>query len=62
MAEVILEGIKNYGFMHSSFFIVEAVIRATELGLPAIKDYLERRLKSIDHSFGSKTEHAFITS
>ena len=29
MAEVIFNGIKDYGFMHSSFFIVEAVTRAT---------------------------------
>ena len=25
MADAILEGIKDYGFMHSSFFITEAV-------------------------------------
>ena len=58
MAEVIFTGLKDYGFMHSSFFIVEAVTKATQKGIPAIKEYLDHRLKDVDHCFDSKTEHA----
>ena len=58
MAEVIFNGIKNYGFMHSSFFIVEAITTATKLGLPSIIDYFGHMLKSVEHSFTSKTENA----
>ena len=60
MAEVIFAGLKDYGFMHSSFFIVEAVTKATQKGLPAILDYLDHRMKTIDHGFDSKTEHAIL--
>ena len=41
MAEVILRGIKDYGLLHSSQFIVDAVIEATSQGLPSIKEYFE---------------------
>lgn len=44
MAEVIFDGIKGYGFMHSSYFITSAVIKATSLGLDCIKEYFEGRL------------------
>ena len=53
MAEVIINGIKDYGFMHSSHFIVEAVTRATKLGLPSIIDYFGHRLRTVEHSFTS---------
>ena len=57
MAEVLFKGIKDYGFMHSSHFISEAVIKATSLGLNSIKKYLDFQLCTIDHAFISQTEH-----
>ena len=36
MADAIFDGIKDYGFMHSSFFITEAVTKATKMSLPSI--------------------------
>ena len=56
MAEVIFRGIKNYGIMHSSQFISDAVIEATRLGLYSIKDYIDLRLKNVDHLFDSKIQ------
>lgn len=41
MADAIFEGIKDYGFMHSSFFITEALTKATKMSLPSIFEYLE---------------------
>ena len=49
MADVIFMYIKNYGFMHSSQLIHEAIIKATELALPNIGGYLESRLIKIDY-------------
>ena len=57
MAEVLFKGIKNYGFMHSSHFISEAVTKATSLGLKSIKKYLDFQLCTIDHAFIAPTEH-----
>ena len=48
---------KDYGFMHSSHFTTAAVIEATRLGLPSMKEYLDQRLKHIEHSFDSKTHN-----
>ena len=36
MADAIFDGIKDYGFMHSSSFIIEAVTKATKMSLPSI--------------------------
>lgn len=57
MAEVIFAGIKEYSFMHSSYFITEAVIKAASMGLKSVMDYFDLRLKSVEHAFTSKTEH-----
>ena len=57
MADAIFDGIKDYGFMHSSSFIIEAVTKATKMSLPSIFQYLENRSKSVQHCFFSKTEH-----
>ena len=57
MAEVIFDGIKEYSFMHSSYFITEAVIKAASMGLKSFMDYFDLRLKSVEHAFTSKTEH-----
>ena len=47
MAEVIFKNLKDYGFMHSSHLINEAIIQATKLALPSIGDYLDSRLKQV---------------
>lgn len=44
MAEVIFKYVKNYGFLHSSPFINDAIIKAIEMSLPSIGDYMESRL------------------
>ena len=59
MAEVIFKGITPYGFMHSSFFTIDAVNLALSLGLESIKDYLESRLQSVEHCFEAKTLNGF---
>lgn len=48
MADVIFKHIKDYGFMHSSQLINESVIKALELALPSIGDYMESRLIKVD--------------
>ena len=40
MADAIFEGITDYGFMHSSNFINEAVTVSTKMALPSIFEYL----------------------
>ena len=62
MAEQIFLGMKDYGFMHSSHFTTAAVIEATRLGLPSMKEYLDQRLKLVEHSFDSKTQQAIKAS
>ena len=51
MVEEIFRGIKDYGFLHSSHFITGAIISAIEKGMPSVRDYLEKRLKDVDHCF-----------
>ena len=58
MVEVIFRGIKDYGFLHSSHFITDAVIEATRQGLPSMREFLDARLKDIKHCFDSKTQKA----
>ena len=36
MAEAIFRGITDYGFMHSSFYVKDAVIEATKIGLDGV--------------------------
>lgn len=47
MADAILDGIKAYGFMHSSHFITKAVTQAIKMSLPSIKEYLEHRMEDV---------------
>ena len=56
MAEIIFEYIKDYGFMHCSHLINEAVIQATRLSLANIGAYLESRLKEVKHCFKTNTQ------
>jgi len=58
MADVIFEHITDYGFMHSSFQITEAVIQGIKLALPSIGDYLNSRLISVNQSFASGAHRA----
>ena len=44
MADEIFKHITAYGIMHSSQLIGDAVIKALEMALPSIGDYLESRL------------------
>jgi len=56
MANIILAGIKDYGFMHSSQFITYSLVAAVKYNLPSICDYLEASLKVVDHTFNFKTQ------
>ena len=56
MVEVIFCSIKDYGFLHSSHFITDAVIEATRQGLPSMREYFDARLKNIQHFFHFKTQ------
>lgn len=44
MAEVIFKYMKEYSFLHSSPFVNDAIIKAIEISIPSIGDYLESRL------------------
>ena len=57
MAEFIFSQIKNYGFMHSSYFITNAVIEATKEGLKSMLVYLDSRYQEVYHTFDQKTQH-----
>ena len=58
MAEVILKGMKNYSFMHSSNFTKDAFIEATRLGSRCMSNYLDQRMRHVKHTFDSKTQRA----
>ena len=62
MAEVIFENIKNYGIMHSSMLINEALIEAVKRSLPGIGEYFDSRLQKVDHCFTSNTQRAIKKS
>ena len=47
MAEAIFKGISGYGFMHSSFFVKDAVIKAARIGLDGLGEYLDGRMCNI---------------
>lgn len=61
MADAIFEGITDYGFMHSSNFINEAVTVSTKMALPSIFEYLESRMQPVNHCFTKKTEHGLTS-
>ena len=50
LASLIFENIKDYGLLHSSQQIIDAVIEGTRLGLPSVKVFLESRFKRASHS------------
>ena len=56
MANCIFKNLTSYGFMHSSYQITEAIITATRRSLPSIGEYLDSRLKEVDHCFETKTQ------
>ena len=39
----------NFGMMHSSHQIIDAIIAGTRLGLPSVKSYLESRILKAEH-------------
>ena len=45
LADVILDGIQHYEALHSSHQIIDSLIEGTRLGLPAVKNYMESRVK-----------------
>ena len=57
MADIIFRNIKDYGYMHSSSIIHEAVIEAIRLGLPSIGEYLESRMIKPTHCFENSTQY-----
>lgn len=55
IAELIFGHIKGYGIMHSSFCLNHAIIKAIEIKLSNINEYLESRLQRVDHFFLTTT-------
>ena len=49
LADAILENIMNFGMMHSSHQIIDALIMGTALGLPSVKSYLDSRIMKAEH-------------
>ena len=62
MAEVIFDHLKNYGIMHSSTLINEAIIEAVKRSLPGIGEYFDSRLQSVKHCFVSNTQRSIKNS
>ena len=58
MADVIFNSIKYYGFMHSSFFIIDPIIEATEREISSIRHYFEGSFYTAKHIFDSKTQRS----
>ena len=44
LANVLLDNISDYGILHCSQQIIDALIVGTRLGLPSVKIYLESRI------------------
>ena len=57
MANIIFDKISVYSFMHSSAQVTEALIRATQISLPSIGNYMESRLQHVDDWMFSKTQN-----
>ena len=49
LAGIIFDNIKEYQTLHSSQLIIDAIIEATRIGLPAAKGYLESRMIDYQH-------------
>ena len=50
LADVFLRSIMDYSLLHCSLTITDALIEGTRLGLPAVKSYLDSRVKTAEHS------------
>ena len=44
MAHVIFQEIKNYSYLHSGPYLVEAITTAVKCNVPQIADFLEKRI------------------
>ena len=44
LADVFLQSITEYGLLHSSLTITDALIEGVRLGLPAVKKFLDSRI------------------
>ena len=62
MADIILEEIKDYGFMHSSHLVNDSLIKAISFNLSSVGRYMESRLLKVSHMFESYTGKAFKDS
>lgn len=49
LAGIIFENIQDYGLLHSSPQILDAVIEGTRLGLPSVKNFIESRMITCEH-------------
>lgn len=56
LGELLFESITDYGFMHSSPFIVSSLLDAVKLGEEFANSYLASCLKEVDHFFKNKTQ------
>ena len=58
MADVLFRGIQDYGLLHSSQFITDAVIEAVRIGLPSVREFFEARFRETKHCFQTKSQQA----
>ena len=58
MADVVFRGIQDYGLLHSSQFITDAVIEAVRIGLPSVREFFEARFRETKHCFLIKSQQA----
>ena len=49
LAGIIFDNLKDYEILHSSQLIIDSIIEATRIGLPAAKGYLESRMIEYQH-------------
>ena len=49
LAEIIFDNIKDYGLLHSSQLVIDAVLKSIRIGLPAVKGYLDSRIMIAEH-------------
>lgn len=59
MANEIFLHLCDYSFMHSSFFLTDAIIAGIKNELTTIGEYLDSRLQECTHSFESGTQPGY---
>ena len=62
LGRVLFQGISEYGFMHSSPFIIRALMKMIELGELCAIEYFAKSLKEVDHCFHDNAQPKMLKS